>query len=246
MKRTVGALLLTLGVLGATYGLDTQKLVTLETTLAPVMENTDQASLRALDAQLASLTDPLSQVKAGIVRHNLSRAIGDETHRGNAQAAIDHLKGPARGADAELAALSLPYLGSATTLKAREDGNPVGKMLAVKDGWAVLGEAVDKYGEATFVPRMIRVWVAASLPDFFGKDGDLLKDAAALEVWDKAHPGRMGDGVKAQMALLQGNAFKKQKDLAKATEAWKRALALDPAKKGPGKAAAEALDRYGD
>jgi len=122
----------------------------------------------------------------------------------------------------------------------------VGKMMAVKDGWTLLGEAVDKYGEATFLPRMLRVWVASSLPDFFGKDGDLLKDVAALDVWDKANPGRMTDGVRAQMALLQGNAFKKQKDLTKATAAWKRSLALDPAKKGPGKAAAEALDRYGD
>jgi len=246
MKRLFGALFLTLGILGTTYGLDIQKLAALEVNLAPVMNTTDPAALQALEAQFASPTDPLTRVKAGIARHNLSRIIGNETHRGNAQAAVDDLKGPAHGPDAELAAIALAYLGSATTLKAREDSNPVGKIMAVNDGWAILGEAVDKYGEATFLPRMIRVWVAGALPDFFGKDGDLLKDVAALDVWDKAHPGRMTDAVRAQMALAQGNTFKKQKDLTKAMVAWKRAVALDPEKKGPGKAAAEALDRYGD
>ena len=250
MKKMIGAMLLTLGFLASASALDSKKLAGLESGLAGLMQTNDAASLQALDAQmtpgLTAAAEPLAWVKAGIVSHNLSRAVGSEAHRGNAARAVERLKTAAHGNDAELAVVALCYLGSATTLQATEDSNPVAKILFVNQGWGFLDEAIDKYSEASFLPRMMQVRVGSSLPDFFGKDGTVLKDLAALEVWDKAHPGRMGDGVRAQMALIQGNTYKKQKDLTKAVEAWTRAVALDPQKTGAGKPAAEALDRYGN
>ena len=250
MKMILGALLLSLGVLTLAGALDTPKMAKLETELSAVMQTNDAHALTVLDAQMTpSLTasaDPLTWVKAGIVSHNLSRAVGSEAHKGNASKAVERLKAQAHGSDAELSVVALSYLGSATTLQATEDSNPVSKIFFVNQGWGILGESVSKYGEGSFLPRMIRVRVGSSLPDFFGKNADVLSDLAALQVWDKTHPGRMTDGVRAQMALIEGNTFKKQKDLTKAVASWTRAVALDPQKTGAGKAAAEALDRYGN
>jgi len=250
MKRSLGALLLTFGLLTSVSALDTKRMASLEADLGPLMQTLDPAALAALDAeltpQLTANAAPITWIKAGIVSHNLSRATGTETHKGNATRAVERLKTTARGSDPELAAVALTFLGSATTLQAREDSNPVSKILNVNSGWGLLGEAVDKYGEASFLPRMVRVQVGASLPDFFGKDGDVIKDIAALDAWDKTHAGRMPDSVKAQLALAQGNTFKKQKKMDMAVAAWTKAVTLDPQKTGAGKAAAEALDRYGN
>jgi hypothetical protein len=250
MKRTLGALLLTFGFLTSVGALDEKRMAGLEAELAVLMQTDDPTALQALDAQMTSQLGPaiapLAWVKAGIVSHNLSRTVGNEAHRGNAARAVDRLKTAARGSDSELAAVALPYLGSATSLQATEDSNPVSKLLFVNQGWSILGEAVDKYGEGSFLPRMIRVRVGSSLPDFFGKNDEVLKDLTALDAWDKVHPGRMPDAVKAQMALIRGNTYKKQKDLNRAVEAWTRAAALDPQKIGAGKEASAALDRYGN
>jgi len=248
MKHILGAVILTFGTAISGFALDTQKIAGLESSLGPLMQTNDPTALMALDAQLTpqltATADALTWVKAGIVSHNLSRAVGSETNHGNATRAVDRLKAAAHGPDAELAVVALSYLGSATSLQAKEDSNPVSKIFLVNSAWGILGDAVDKGGEASFLPRMIRVRVGVLLPDFFGKDGDVLKDVAALDAWDKAHPGRIPNLVKAQMALALGDTLKKQKKLPDAIAAWTRAVALDPSKTGPGKVAAEALDRY--
>lgn len=248
MKQFLGAMLLTLGAATAGYSLDPQKVIGLEASLSDLMQTSDPAVLTSLDAQLTpqltAAADPLTWVKAGIVSHNLSRAVGSETNRGNASRAVDRLKSAAHGPDAELAVVALPFLGSATSLQAKEDSNPISKMFLVNSAWGLLTEAVDRDGEVSFLPRMIRASVGSSLPDFFGKDGDVLKDLDALEAWDRAHPRRIPSLVKAKLALIQGDTLKKQKQLPQAIEAWNRAVALDPQKAGPGKAAAEALTRY--
>jgi len=239
---------LAFGMLTSVGALDAQRMAGLEVDLAPLMENTNAAALAALDAeltpQLTSTAGPLTWVKAGIVSHNLSRAVGSEAHRGNATRAVERLKTVAHGNDPELAAVALTYLGSATSLQATEDSNPIAKIFAVNGGWGILGDAVDKYGDASFLPRMVRVRVGSSLPDFFGKNDDVIKDITALDAWNQAHAGRMPDSVKAQLALAQGNTYKKQKKMDKAVAAWNRVLTLDPQKTGPGKDAAAALERY--
>lgn len=247
MKSMVVALMLTWGA-ATGFALDVPKVADLEVALAPWMQTSDPEALKALDAgltpQLTASADALTWVKAGIVSHNLSRETGSETNPGNATRAVDRLKAAARGPDPELAVIALPYLGSAISLQAKEDSNPVSKIFLVNSAWGTLGEAVDKGGEVSFLPRMIRARVGSSLPDFFGKNHEVLQDVAALDVWDRTHPGRMPDSVRAQLALIRGDTLKKEKRLLEAIAAWTRALALDPQKTGPGKPAAEALDRY--
>jgi tetratricopeptide (TPR) repeat protein len=249
MKRILGLFVLALGSLSPAAA-DEARVASLEAEWGPLMSTLSPPALTALDAeltpQLGASSPAALWVKAGIVSHNLSRAVGNETNRGNAARAVERLKAAAHGPDADLAAVALPFLGSATTLMATEDANPVAKIFAVNNGWGLLSEAVDKYGDVSFLPRLVRARVASSLPDFFGKGAEVLKDLNALAAWDKAHPGRMTDGVRADLALWEGNAYKKQKDLPRAVAAWNRALVLDPQKVGSGKAAAEALDRYAD
>lgn len=249
MKRLLGALLLTFGALTTAGALDDRRMATLETDLGSLMQNLDPSSLQALDRELTpqlKAAPPALWVKAGIVSHNLSRVLTSRGVTGNAGRAVERLTAAARGTDPELAVVALSFLGSAKALQGGEDWNPAGKILSVNQGWDLLDETVNKYGEASFLPRLLRASVAASLPDFFNKAAIGLDDLKAIDGWSTAHRGRMSAPVQAQVALMEGNALKKTKQIGPAITAWKRAVALDPEKKGAGKAAAAALELYAE
>jgi len=249
MKRLLGALLLTFGVLTTVSALDDRRMADLETDLGPLMQNLDLTSLQALDAELTpglKTAPPTVLVKAGIVSHNLSRVLTSRGVPGNAGRAVERLTAAAHGTDPELAVVALSFLGSSKALQGGEDWNPAGKIMSVNQGWDLLDEAVNKYGEASFLPRLLRASVAASLPDFFNKAAIGLDDLKTIERWSAAHPGRMSTAIEAQVALMEGNALKKAKQLDAAIMAWKKAVALDPEKKGSGKAAAAALELYAE
>jgi hypothetical protein len=249
MKRLLGALVLTFGALATANALDDKRMAALETDLGGLMQNLDPASLQALDKELTpqlKSAAPEVWVRAGIVSHNLSRVLSARGVTGNAGRAVERLSAAAGGTDTELAVVALSFLGSAKALQGKEDWNPAGKILSVNDGWALLDKAVGQYGEASFLPRLLRASVAASLPDFFNKAAVGLEDLKALDTWNSAHPGRMSASVQAQVALLEGDALKKAKQLYPAIAAWKHAVALDPDKKGAGKAAAADLELYAE
>jgi len=242
-KILLGALgLLTLG--SAAFALDTDKLATLEKDWGPTMGTEEASGLQALESGFGSglaTADAKTKVKAGIVAHNLSRAFPG---KGWPAKAVDRLKGPSKEAEPEVALIATTYLGSATALLANDDLNPAMKIVLVNQGWDLLTEAVNKGGDASFVPRFVRASVGQALPEFFGKYAAVVADTRALEAWATGHPGRLGPDMLAQIALLQGNTLKKLKDLDGAIVAWKRTIVLDPSLKGPGKAARAALDLY--
>ena len=231
--------------LGSNLGaLDSEKMAALEKEWAPIMKNNDGAALQVLESSLGSsvaTADAKTHVKAGIVAHNLARALPG---KGWPSKAVERLKGPSKGSEAELALVATVYLGSSTSLVANDDANPVMKILQVNQGWDLLTQAVEKGGEASFLPRFLRASVGQALPEFFGKYPTVVADTRALEAWAQAHPGRLGDDLLAQIALIQANTLKKTKDLKGAIAAWKKTVALDPSRKGPGKAAQAALDLY--
>lgn len=245
MKRFwMGALVLTLGA-GA-WALDANKLATLEREEGGLMQTTGVPALQALEATLtpqASASDPRSQFRWAVVAHNLSRALPG---KGWANKAVQRFEALVKTADPELAVVVRAYLGSSQALAANDDLNPAMKIVLVNQGWDSLTEAVNRGGDATFLPRFLRASVGQALPEFFGKAPSVVADTRALVAWSAAHPGRMDGDFEAQIALMEGNALKKTKDLDGALAAWRRAVVLDPTKKGAGKTAAAALALYED
>lgn len=243
MKRfCLGALALILST-GA-WSLDTDKMALIEKEGGELMQTNDAPALQRLEATLGSTgtgADAKTQFRAGVVAHNLARALPG---KGWALKAVDRFQGPLKGTDPELVVVALAYLGSAKALAANDDANPAMKITLVNQGWDLLSEAVTKGGESSFLPRFLRASVGQSLPEFFGKAPTVVADTRALNSWGNSHPGRLDQGMQAQIALMEANALKKTKNLDGAIDAWKRTLALDPQKAGPGKAAAAALELY--
>jgi hypothetical protein len=239
------------GILGGLGALDLPRTLGWEDAMGPYMAETAKEPLlkweAALSADLSRAPDDGTRVKLAIVEHNLSRVMTAEGHRGYAGKAADLLQAVVDGkAPDELKAVAHPYLGSARALQGNEDLNPVSKILFVNQGMDRLNEAVSRYGEASYLPLFLRANVASSLPDFFGKADVAARDLAALDAWSLREPARIPPEVQATVQNLFGDSLKKKKQVPGALAAWKKAVALDPQKKGAGKAAAASLDIYED
>lgn len=232
--------------------LDEAQVARYEVDLAAQMTDNDAASLKAQAATLKTQLqtqpgDPVLKLRLGIVYHNLSRvrtAKDEVGFAGQAATLFDSLV--KSQASEELKAFALAYLGSATTLRGNEDWNPAAKIGYVNDGFSSLDRAVDLYGQAGFLPRYLRANVALAVPDFFGKQNQAGDDLLALEARATAQPQRIPTEVQAGVEVMLGTWYKKNKKMDKAVAAWQKALVLDPQKKGPGLAAAQMLEIYGD
>ncbi len=214
---------------------------TWEATLAPVMQNENISQLEHL-----IVTDPATTLTQrailGIAEHNLERKV---PHQGWATKAVNTLTPLTQeNLGDELEAILLPYLGSSLGLQAQDDFFPLTKLLEVNHAFSVLDQAVQRYGQFSYYPQLIRASVDMDVPSFFNKAGQAKEDLETLLAWRNTHPEALPSGALAQVHLLWGLHEKNDGHREPALAAWKLALQEDPQQVGAGKKAAEYLTRY--
>lgn len=253
MRNFITVLTLVLCATASLAALDLVKIATLETAMAPYLGQNDAKGLSQSQEKLSAALkqkpkDIESNLAMGIVEHNLSLALQKKKVTGHPAKAVEALETVIAGSSAsnEERTLALSYLGSAWTLWGNEEENPVLKINYVKKGLGILEQAVKLSGGDYYLAPYIRATVSLSLPDFFETLEQAGQDLKLIELALTKRQDYLPAGLSANYYFMLGTYYRKARQLDKAMAAWKKSLAADPKKLGAGKAAAEALDTYGD
>jgi len=168
--------------------------------------------------------DPRALKALGIVFHNL----GAQKVSGAAARAVKYLE-HARvllPTDAEV----LAYLGSATTMVARDSWNPITKVSAVRDGAGLMDMAV-ALDPDNVVVRFVRAINSLKLPRFFNRahyaKADL-QHLLELSVSEGGQATRFSPEMLAEIHLKLGGIYKDENEETLAKEHWAKAVELAP------------------
>jgi hypothetical protein len=129
-------------------------------------------------------------------------------------------------------------LGSVYTMKGRDAFWPLHQLRWVRDGNALMDEAV-KAAPSDLRTRLIRVFNNAHMPDFLGRTEIVRADLAWL--WEKVEkePDHFTVRQKQQLAVHWGRQLKRQQRTAEARSVWEQGRALDTHSPLAGELAAE-------
>jgi tetratricopeptide (TPR) repeat protein len=169
----------------------------------------------------------IAQVKLGILYHNV--ALNDGAKRGYkkyAQKSFETMKliNGNDGLSNVIKVYTLTFMGSSRAMMGDEDLNPINKINYVKEGIAYLDDAVKRFDRHTWVPRFYRANVCFSLPDFFEKSAAAKDDYDKLINKKRNNDNAIPDEIMAIVYLNRGKLYKKDTDIEKAIEMWKKAL----------------------
>jgi hypothetical protein len=122
------------------------------------------------------------------------------------------------------------YLGSAYTLRSRDLGFGPKKLQALKQGLAVMDEAVAAAPNEPKV-RLARALTTSALPALFGRGAESRKDLADLLETAQSNPAKFEKGDLQIVFYEGGVAAERAGDPARASALWKQALQhpADPA-----------------
>jgi hypothetical protein len=192
-------------------------------------------------------TSFLLDAQYGIVCHNMAFYGAKKGNRGFAAKCFELFRTDLSDAafPDSLKPVVVSYEGSARALMGDEDANPVNKVKFTNEGIAILSGAVDRYGKGSFIPRFMRANVCFSVPDFFDKQKIAKADYQYLEDCYVSGPARPDNGIMAFVFLNQGNFYKKNRDMKKAMEYWKKSISIAPSS-GPAKAAAKLIALFNE
>ncbi len=119
--------------------------------------------------------------------------------------------------------LARVYLGSAYTLRSRDLGFGPKKLQALRQGLAMMDEAVTTTPEDQKV-RLARALTTSALPAFFGRSASSRKDFELLAEQATRAPGKLGAGELQVVFYHAGLAAKAAGDKARAIALWQKAL----------------------
>jgi tetratricopeptide (TPR) repeat protein len=119
--------------------------------------------------------------------------------------------------------LARVYLGSAYTLRSRDLGFGPKKLQALRQGLAMMDEAVTTAPEDQKV-RLARALTTSALPAILGRAASSRKDFAVLAEQAMRAPGTLGAGELQVVFYHAGLAAKATGDKARAIALWKEAL----------------------
>ncbi len=119
--------------------------------------------------------------------------------------------------------LARVYLGSAYTLRSRDLGFGPKKLQALRQGLAMMDEAVTTAPEDQKV-RLARALTTSALPAILGRAASSRKDFAVLAEQATRAPGTLGAGELQVVFYHAGLAAKATGDKARAIALWKEAL----------------------
>lgn len=119
--------------------------------------------------------------------------------------------------------LARVYLGSAYTLRSRDLGFGPKKLQALRQGLAMMDEAVTTAPEDQKV-RLARALTTSALPAILGRAASSRKDFAVLAEQATRAPGTLGAGELQVVFYHAGLAAKTAGDKARAIALWKEAL----------------------
>ncbi len=126
--------------------------------------------------------------------------------------------------------LARVYLGSAYTLRSRDLGFGPKKLQALKQGLAIMDEAVANAPDDPKV-RLARALTTSALPSLFGRASSSRKDFLLLAKMAGRSPQKFEDGDLQIVYYNAGLAAKTAGDKSKASELWSAGLqhSVDPA-----------------
>lgn len=120
--------------------------------------------------------------------------------------------------------LARVYLGSAYTLRSRDLGFGPKKLRALKQGLAVMDEAVNRAPKEPKV-RLARALTTSALPGIFGRGASSRKDFEMLAELATSQPGKFEEGDLQLVHYHAGLAAKAAGDRTRASLLWRKALA---------------------
>ena len=136
------------------------------------------------------------------------------------------------------------WYGSTLCLVGRDTKNPLTQYKKVKDGLALMDEAVKKYPDSYEI-RMCRAMTTVNLPEsIFKRLRQSVDDFMYLINKDKEKPGFLPEREKRLAYLNMGYAFKTGGAIENAIKCWKRVVEIN-ADSPEGKEAAGLLKKYG-
>lgn len=129
--------------------------------------------------------------------------------------------------------LARVYLGSAYTLRSRDLGFGLKKLQVLKQGLAVMDEAVGAAPEEPKV-RLVRALTTSAIPSIFGRVAESRQDFLLLAGMANDSPGRFDESDLQEIYYHSGLAAKSAGDPARAQLLWRKALAhsVDPSLAG--------------
>ena len=120
------------------------------------------------------------------------------------------------------------YLGSALTMSARDSWNVFIKVGRVKEGMAMMNEAVSKEPESVVI-RMVRANNSLNLPDFFRQKEVAKEDFRYLEKLIMESRVDMPPDIKGEIFYKLGMIDKHEGNVLLANEYFKKAINFSPA-----------------
>lgn len=198
-----------------------------------------QDDLKTLEKKLAADPNNVQLLKTvGIAYHELA-VKGDKNAVKKAVSYFEKAKSLAK----DDYAIKCWY-GSALCLVGRDTKNPLVQYKKVKDGLALMDEAVNKYPD-NYEIRLCRAMTTVNLPDsIFKRLKQSIDDFMYLINKDNQKPGYLPEREKRLAYLNAGMGFKTGGALENAIKCWKRVVEIN-ADSPEGKQAAELLKKYG-
>lgn len=157
----------------------------------------------------------------GILYHNLGAA-GD---RKAVEEAFSYLE-KSYQLDSE-DPLTLGYLGSTETLKARDSSNPANKIRFVKEGIKKMDKAIKMVPDEISL-RLLRANNSLGLPSFFHRDKVAKKDFEYLLHLSEEHPERFDNDTLGGVYLGLASVYEKEGDILRAREFWEKVIEVNP------------------
>ena len=123
--------------------------------------------------------------------------------------------------------LTLGYLGSTETLKARDTWNPINKIGFVKQGVKKIDKAIEMAPDEISL-RFLRANNSLALPSFLHRDKFAKKDFEYLLRLSKKHPEKFDKDALSGTYLGLGMVYKREEDILRARELWKKVIEVNP------------------
>lgn len=123
--------------------------------------------------------------------------------------------------------LTLGYLGSTETLKARDTWNPINKIGFVKQGVKKIDKAIEMAPDEISL-RFLRANNSLALPSFFHRDKFAKEDFEYLLRLSKKHPEKFDKDALSGTYLGLGMVYKREEDILRARELWKKVIEVNP------------------